>query len=87
MNVFICKFKKIFICNCFLYLKLYNVYCVRILYIYVYLVIDKNCYIYNLLCNMSICFLESCYFEVVLMLFFNCLIEVVLIIIDGIIFF
>lgn len=36
-----CKFKKTSICNRFLYLKQHNVHRVRILYIHVYLAIDK----------------------------------------------
>lgn len=46
-----CKFKKTSICNRFLYLKLHNVHRVRMLYIHVYLAIDKNCHIYNSLCK------------------------------------
>lgn len=83
MNAPTCKFKKTSICNRFLYLKLHNVHRVRILYIHVYLAIDKNCHIYNSLCKTSTCSLESRHFEAAPMLSSNCLTEVAPIITDG----
>lgn len=83
MNAPTCKFKKTSICNRFLYLKLHNVHRVRILYIHVYLAIDKNCHIYNSLCKTSTCSLESRQFEAAPMLSSNCLTEVAPIITDG----